>query len=119
MAARQSRMTMVRTKVAKSGLTLSTPSLAKIAVIAANTADRAAQNCQVANADLIGSSLDLAELFHRSDPHRHVSKNECRDDDPGAHATQVGETRRGAERRGRAEGNDRECGKLHGPPCLV
>ncbi len=37
---------MVRMKVAKSGLTLSTPTLAKIAVSAANTAERSAQNGQ-------------------------------------------------------------------------
>ena len=37
---------MVRTKVAKSALTLSTPTLAKIAVSAAKAADSTAQNCQ-------------------------------------------------------------------------
>ena len=37
---------MVRTNVAKSELTFSTPTLAKIAVSAANTAERTAQNCQ-------------------------------------------------------------------------
>src|SRR3954464_4510143 len=40
------RMTMVRTKVAKSEPTFSTPILANIAVSAANVADRIAQNCQ-------------------------------------------------------------------------
>src|ERR1700692_2836610 len=40
-----SKMT-VRIKVARSELMSSTPTLAKIAVRAANTADRTAQNCQ-------------------------------------------------------------------------
>lgn len=39
-------MTTVRMKVARSALTFATPTLAKIAVSAANIADRIAQNCQ-------------------------------------------------------------------------
>ena len=42
--------TMVRMKVARSELTFSTPTFAKIAVSAANTADSTAQNCQDENA---------------------------------------------------------------------
>ena len=41
---------MVRMKVARSELTFSTPTLAKIAVSAANTADSTAQNCHDENA---------------------------------------------------------------------
>jgi hypothetical protein len=44
------RMTMVRMKVAKSELMFSTPTFAKIAVNAANTADMTAQNCHEENA---------------------------------------------------------------------
>jgi hypothetical protein len=40
-------MTAVRIKVAQSELMFSTPTFAKIAVSAANTADRTAQSCQV------------------------------------------------------------------------
>ena len=40
-------MTTVRMKVAKSALTFSTPTFAKIAVRAANTADSTAQSCHV------------------------------------------------------------------------
>ena len=42
-------MTIVRIKVAKSELTFSTPILAKIAVSAANAAERTAQVCQDSN----------------------------------------------------------------------
>src|SRR5580704_9469835 len=42
--------TMVRMKVARSELTFSTPTFAKIAVRAANTADSTAQNCHDENA---------------------------------------------------------------------
>src|SRR5690606_13721078 len=45
------RMTMVRTKVAKSELTFSTPTLAKIAVNAANAADNKAQKSHESNGD--------------------------------------------------------------------
>ena len=45
-AARQPMMTKVRMNVAKSELTFSTPTLAKIAVSAANTAESTAQICQ-------------------------------------------------------------------------
>jgi hypothetical protein len=51
-------MTIVRMKVAKSGLTLSTPTLAKIAVIAAKMAESAAQNCQVVSAPFIWSLVE-------------------------------------------------------------
>ena len=43
-----SRMTMVRMNVAKSELTFSIPTLAKIAVSAAKPADSNAQSCQLA-----------------------------------------------------------------------
>ena len=42
---------MVRMKVARSEFTFSTPTLAKIAVRAANTAERTAQNCQANDHD--------------------------------------------------------------------
>src|SRR6266480_4561129 len=46
-------MTMVRMNVAKSEFTFSTPTLAKMAVSAANPADRTAQSCQDKSADFI------------------------------------------------------------------
>ncbi len=46
-AAAAPRITTVRTNVAKSELTFSMPTLAKIAVSAANTAERSAQLCQL------------------------------------------------------------------------
>ena len=46
MAPAAQRITIVRMKVAKSEPTFSTPTLAKIAVSAANAAERTAQNCQ-------------------------------------------------------------------------
>src|SRR5271166_2336732 len=46
MAPAANRMTIVRTKVAKSEVTFSTPTLAKIAVSAAKAADSTAQVCQ-------------------------------------------------------------------------
>src|SRR3546814_2767825 len=52
-----SRITMVRTKVAKSELTFSTPTLAKIAVSAAKAADNSAQNGHERRMDFIGISL--------------------------------------------------------------
>src|SRR5262245_7166322 len=45
MSASVARITMVRMNVAKSALTFSTPTLAKIAVSAANTADSTAHSC--------------------------------------------------------------------------
>src|SRR5579862_7816142 len=47
MAASATTTTMVRMKVAKSGLMFCTPTLARIAVSAANTAERSAQSCHV------------------------------------------------------------------------
>src|SRR6266487_5678701 len=47
------RITMVRTNVAKSEFTFSTPIFAKMAVSAANPADRTAQSCQETSADFI------------------------------------------------------------------
>jgi len=47
-------MTTVRMKVAKSELTFSTPTLAKIAVKAANTAESTAQNCHAVRTLFIG-----------------------------------------------------------------
>ncbi len=44
-------MTIVRMNVAKSELTFSTPTFAKIAVSAANVADRTAQSCHDCNAE--------------------------------------------------------------------
>ena len=44
---------MVRTNVAKSEFTFSTPIFAKMAVSAANPADRTAQSCQETSADFI------------------------------------------------------------------
>src|SRR5262245_42481445 len=55
-------MMMVRTKVAKSALTFSTPTLAKIAVRAANTADATAQNCQDDSAPSISGFAHIAGL---------------------------------------------------------
>jgi hypothetical protein len=55
MVASASRMTTVRTKVAKSVLTFSTPTLAKMAVSAAKIADRSAQNGQDSRVVLIVS----------------------------------------------------------------
>ena len=47
MTASTIRMTTVRMNVAKSESTFSTPTLAKIAVSAANAAERTAQTCHV------------------------------------------------------------------------
>src|SRR5262245_14172383 len=55
-------MTMVRMKVAKSALTFSTPTLAKIAVRAANTADATAQNCQNDSAPSMSGFAHIAGL---------------------------------------------------------
>jgi hypothetical protein len=53
-------MTMVRMKVARSEFTFSTPTLAKIAVSAAKTADRSAHTIQAA----IGKSVIGQHSFH-------------------------------------------------------
>src|SRR4051812_32760578 len=53
MPASVQRMTIVRTKVAKSEPTFSTPILANIAVSAAKAADRTAQNCHERSADFM------------------------------------------------------------------
>src|SRR4051794_22738106 len=50
MSATVTRITQVRMKVARSELMCSTPTLAKMAVSAANTADSTAQSCQEENA---------------------------------------------------------------------
>src|SRR6266702_5934134 len=47
------RITMVLTNVAKSELTFSMPTFAKMAVSAANPAERTAQSCQESSADFI------------------------------------------------------------------
>lgn len=57
---------MVRMNVAKSELTFATPTFAKIAVSAANTADMTAQNCQ----DNAPPSISCA--------FRRVTRRQCR-----------------------------------------
>ena len=57
MAARTARMTSVLNRVAKSELTSATPTLAKIAVRAAKTAESAAQACQESKRPRIGLAL--------------------------------------------------------------
>jgi hypothetical protein len=61
------RMTMVRTKVAKSELTFSTPILAKIARSAADAANRTAQNCQERNAGFMKPGTWKTACFCRWD----------------------------------------------------
>src|ERR1700728_5025593 len=55
-AASTVRITTVRIRVARSGFTFSTPTLANIAVRAANTADISAHACQEAIARLLDSA---------------------------------------------------------------
>ena len=57
---------MVRMKVAKSEPTFSTPTLAKIAVSAANAADSRAHSCHDESRDFIGAGLRLAGPAGRS-----------------------------------------------------
>jgi hypothetical protein len=60
-------MTTVRMNVAKSELTLSTPTFAKMAVNAANTAESAAHNCQDIRADRM---IDTSRQLQRSCAYR-------------------------------------------------
>ena len=65
-AASTARMMTVRIRVAKSELIFSTPSLPKMAVRAAKTADSAAQTGQVSKVDFIRIFLALRRLGMRT-----------------------------------------------------
>jgi hypothetical protein len=102
-------MTMVRMKVAKSALTFSTPTLAKIAVRAAKPAERSAQNGQLERKISCGLSWPSQPDQHEADKQSGHRKNQRKGDVSGSKAPLPAFAQgHGIEREGRKGGETPE-----------